>query len=133
MNMFLFLSLNNFNCQKLCIKSSDYGEQFEDPMEDAEDDLGYATITEHVVEGDDDSLYSSLGEAKEKGFRTVFLSTNRPAFLDDIARIANELDMLDDYLWIFSGAAFPPDMREVMKYEVDSPMDRVRCINLCFC
>lgn len=31
----------------------------------------------------------------------------------------------NDYMWIISGAAFPPQMREVMKYEVDSPTDKM--------
>ena len=92
------------------------------------DDLGYSTITEHIIEGDDESIYSSLGEAKEKGFRTILLSTNRPAFLNDVARIADDLGILgdSDYLWIISGAAFPTAMRDIMKYEVDSPTDKVR-------
>ena len=111
---------------------SDYGEQFEDPMEDAEDDLGYSTITEHIIEGDDESIYSSLGEAKEKGFRTIMLSTNRPAFLNDVARIADDLGILgdNDYLWIVSGAVFPSAMRDIMKYEVDSPTDKVRKLHI---
>ena len=53
--------------------------------------------------------------------------TDRPAFLNDIATIADELDMLgdNDYMWIISGAAFPRQMRDVMKYEVDSPTDKM--------
>jgi hypothetical protein len=90
--------------------------------------LGYTTITEHIIEGDDESIYSSLEEAKEKGFRTILLSTDRPAVLNDVARIADDLDMLgdNDYFWILSEAAFPKDMRDVMRYEVDSSIDKVR-------
>lgn len=84
-------------------------------------------MTEHVIEGDDESIYGSLGEAQDKGFRTILLVTNRPSFLNDVARIADKLDMLgdNDYMWIISGAAFPPAMRDVMKYKIDSSIDKV--------
>ena len=105
---------------------SDYGEQFEDPLEEFEDLYCYATMTESIVEGDDDSIYASLGEAKEEGYRTVVLITNRPSVLNDVARVASELGMLNgDYFWIISGDAFPPAQVPHMKYPVDSPTDKL--------
>ena len=106
--------------------SSDYGEQFEDPLEDAEDLYCYTTMTESISEGDEESIYESLEEAKEEGYRTVALITDRPSFLNDVARVASDLGMLNgDYFWIISGDAFPPALVPHMKYEVDSPTDRL--------
>lgn len=48
---------------------SDYGEQFEDPLEDYEDLFDYDSLTEHIIEGDDASIYSSLGDVVERGYR----------------------------------------------------------------
>lgn len=105
---------------------SDYGEQFEDPLEDAEDALGYETITEHIVEGDDESLYESLGEVVDKGYRTILIATDRPAMINDIARVADELGLIGPgYFWIFSAAMMPPAMKDTIRFEVDSPADRM--------
>lgn len=106
--------------------SSDFGEQFEDPLEDAEDSLGYETITESFDEGDDGSIEESLGEAKEKGYRTIFLVTDRLAVLDNIATVAESLGMLGEgYVWMINADALNPVLLPLANYPVDSPMDKL--------
>jgi hypothetical protein len=105
---------------------SDYGEQFEDPLENAEDTLGFETITEHIVEGDNESIEKALEEVIEKGYRTILLATDREAFLDDVARIAEEKGLLGEgYFWILSGDALPPALLPTLRHEVDSPVDKL--------
>lgn len=104
---------------------TDYGEQFESPIEELEEDFGYLTITESFHQGDDDGIQSALQEAKDKGFRTIVLITDQPAMLDDVARIADQMDMLSGYFWIISGGALPPAQWASVKYEIGSPTDRM--------
>jgi hypothetical protein len=105
---------------------SDYGEQFEDPLEDAEETLGYKTITNHIVEGNDESIESALEDVYAKGYRTILLATDREAFLDDVARIAETKGLLgEEYFWILSGGALPPALLPDLRYKVDSPVDKL--------
>jgi hypothetical protein len=105
---------------------SAYGEQFEDPLEGAGQSLGYQTITRHIVEGNDESIESALEEVYAKGYRTILLATDREAFLDDVARIAEIKGLLGEgYFWILSGGAMPPALLPALRYEVDSPVDKL--------
>lgn len=108
-------------------EDTDYGEQFESPLEEYEDALGYLTITEGFSAGDDDSIRSAMQEAKDKGFRTIVLITDQVALLDDVARIASDMDMLGaGYFYIISGGALPPTLlAEEVRYPVDSPADKM--------
>ena len=84
---------------------SDYGEQYEDPLEDAEDFFeDYSTITEHIIEGDRGSIEDSLETTVEDGFHSILLATDRLAFLDDVAEVAEEMGLLgDEYFWLLPG------------------------------
>jgi hypothetical protein len=108
---------------------SDYGEQFEDPLEDFEDVLGYLTITEHVIPGDPESMEDSFGEAKELGFHTIVFAGDKPYLLPEVAEVAVDLDgetlIGDEYVWFFTGDIAPPELFNIMRYEVDSPMDKM--------
>lgn len=106
---------------------SDYGEQYEDPLEDAEDFLeDYSTITEHIIEGDPESIESSLGDVVDNGFHSVFLATDRLAVLDDVAEVAEELGLLGkEYLWMVPGDMLTPALMPYVRYRVDSPADKL--------
>jgi hypothetical protein len=105
---------------------SDYGETFEDSLGDAEDKLGFESLTGHFIEGDDATIYDALGDVLEKGYRTILLITDRPAMLDDIARIAEELGLLGEgYFWIITGDALPPALLAHTQHAVDSPADKL--------
>jgi hypothetical protein len=105
---------------------SDYGEQFEDPLEGASETLGYVTITMNVVEGSDESIEDALEQLYASGYRTIILATDREAFLDDVARIAEDKGLLGKgYFWILSGGALPPALLPTLKYEIDSPVDKL--------
>jgi hypothetical protein len=105
---------------------SDYGEQFEDPMENAENDLGYKTKTEHVLEDDIQSMYDSLGECVSEGYHTIFFAADRPAILDDLAEVGEDLGIIgEDYVWFFTGDILPPELLSTTRFEVDSPADKV--------
>lgn len=114
-------------------EQSDYGEMYEDPLEDAEDDLGYLTITEHVLEEDGDekdgareSMRSSFGDVLSEGFHTVVFAAERPAVLDDIAAVSDELGIIgDDYFWFFTGDLLPPELFSTLSFKVDSPEDKL--------
>jgi hypothetical protein len=107
-------------------EDSDFGEGFEEPLEDAEELYGFESITEHLREGDDETIEDALEEVIKKGYRTIVLITKRPAILDDIARFADKMGMLNgDYFWIISGDAFPPALEPHLKYEVDSATDKL--------
>jgi hypothetical protein len=90
----------------------DYGEGFENPIEDAEDDLdiGYETLTENYTPGDDDSLREALEYVTDDkdGYRTVFLTFDQWSMVDDIARVALEWQVVGDgYVWAITGDALP--------------------------
>lgn len=106
---------------------SDYGEQYEDPLEDAEDFLeDYSTITEHIIEGNRESIEDSLGTTVEDGFHSILLATDRLAMLDDVAEVAEEKNLLGkEYFWMLSGDMLSPAMMPHIKYEVDSPADKL--------
>jgi hypothetical protein len=105
---------------------SDFGEQFEDPLEDAEDDLGYITLTEHVEEENTDSIYNALAEVVTEGFHTVVFAADRPAILDDVARAAEELGIIgEEYVWFMTGDIAPPELFNTLRFEVDSPTDKL--------
>jgi len=105
---------------------TDYGEQFEDPLEDAEDFLGYSTITEHIIEGNRDTIVDSLTTTVEDGYHSILLATDRLAVLDDVAQVAEELGMLgEDYFWMISGDMITPAMLPSVSYPVDSPTDKL--------
>jgi len=107
--------------------ASDYGEQYEDPLEDAEDFLeGYSTITEHIIEGNRDSIVDSLETTVEDGFHSILLATDRLAVLDDVSDVAEEVGLLgEDYFWMFSGDMLNPAMMKHIRYKVDSPADKL--------
>jgi ABC-type branched-subunit amino acid transport system substrate-binding protein len=105
---------------------SDYGEQFEDPMEDAEDVLGYKTKTEHVLEDDKESMKAALEECLSEGYHTIFFAADRPAILDDLAEVGEDLEIIgEDYVWFFTGDILPPELFSTTRFEVDSPADKV--------
>jgi hypothetical protein len=107
-------------------EQSDYGELFEDPLEGAEAELGFETLTEHIIEGDEASIYDALGDVVEKGYRTIILVTDRPQMLDAVARTADELGLLGDgFFWIITGDALPPNILATTKHAVDSPVDKL--------
>lgn len=108
-------------------EDTDYGEQLESPIEDLEEDLGYLTITESFHAGDDDGIRSAFQEAKDKGFRTIVLVTDQVSLLDDVARVADDMDMLGPgYLYMISGGALPRTLlAEHVRYPVGSPADRM--------
>jgi ABC-type branched-subunit amino acid transport system substrate-binding protein len=106
--------------------ASSYGEQFEDPIRDTGELYGLRTLSRHLREGEDESIEDALEEVIKRGYRTMVLITDRPAFLDDIAHFADEKGMLDGgYFWIISGDAFPPALEPHLKYEVDSATDKL--------
>jgi len=108
------------------IYEPDYGEQFEDGFEDAEDDLGFETITESVSLGNNESIYSSLGEVKETGYRTIVLLVDQPKLVEEVAVVAEDLGLLGTgYVWLIAGAAVPPVMKSQQRYPVDSPTDKL--------
>lgn len=83
-------------------------------------------MTEHLIEGTNESIHDSLGDAVSRGYRTIILITDRPSFLDDIALVAEDKNMLDgDYFWVVSGDAFPPALSPHLRYEVGSPADKL--------
>ena len=105
---------------------SDYGEQFEDPLEDAEDTLEYVTITEHVEEDNPETWDESFGEAEGEGYHTIFFATDRPSMLDKIAVVAEDKGLIgEDFLWIMTGDILPPEIFATVRFEVDSPADRL--------
>eukprot|EP00980_Cylindrotheca_fusiformis_P010016 scaffold2214_cov139-Cylindrotheca_fusiformis.AAC.13 len=113
----------------LIYDQSDYGEQFEYPIEDEGEILGYLTITEHVVPGDLNTTKDSLGEAKQSGFHTTVFVGDKPYLLSELAEVAIDIDggtlVGDDYIWFFTGDMAPPEMFHTMRYEVDSPEDKL--------
>jgi hypothetical protein len=106
---------------------SDYGDQqFEDPFKFAQELLGYETITEPTVEGNDESMENALDDVYARGYRTILLATGREAILDDGARIAEDKGLLGEgYFWILSGSALPVALLPTLRYEVDSPVDKM--------
>lgn len=106
---------------------SDYGEQYEDPLEDAEDFFDdYSTITEHIIEGNRESIEDSLGTTVEDGFHSILLATDRLAVLDDVAEVAEEMGLLgEEYFWMLSGDMLTPAMMPHIRYPVDSPTDKL--------
>lgn len=105
---------------------SDYGEQFEDPLEDGEARLKFESITEHIVQDDLDSIYESLGDVLENGYHTIILVTDRPPFMHKVAEVADELGIIgDDWLWVLSGDAMPPQYLEMLEETPNSPLDKL--------
>ena len=101
-------------------------EQFEFPLARPGDRYDYESISGQVAEGIDQSIYDSLGDIVENGYHTIILVIKREAFLDDVARIADELGLIgDDFVWILSGTALPPAQLPTLRYQVDSPIDRL--------
>lgn len=102
------------------------GEQFEDPLEDTAEDFGHESITEHFEEDRLQSLEDAFEEVEEVGYRTIVFITDRPAMIEIVAKYAEEYDLLGpDFLWVVSGAAFPPALESTLKFEVDSPADKL--------
>jgi len=105
---------------------SDFGEQFESPLEEYRDELKYLTITEAFQQGDDESIREALQVALDNGYLTIVLITDRTAMLDNVARVADEMGMLgESYFWILSGEALPPTILKSLQYPVNSPPDRM--------
>jgi len=104
----------------------DYGDQFESPLEGAEDTLGnFFTITEEISEGSDASVRRALEEVKAEGYRTIMYIGDRFELLDDIARIADELGLLGEgYFWILNGDVVPPKMLATVNNRVGSSLDK---------
>jgi hypothetical protein len=108
------------------IYEPDYGEQFEDPLEDVEDEVGYETITEGFSIGSDESLREALSDVAPggDGYHTIMLTIDHFAVLDDVARIAVELGIVGEgYLWMITGDALPDIMRKRLSLEPGSPLD----------
>jgi hypothetical protein len=105
---------------------SDYGEQFEEPLENAERLLHYESMAEYFLEEKIETIREALTEVRRKGFHTIVLFTDRPAVLEAFAEIADELGLVgDDFFWMLSGASLPPSYLSTLSYQVDSPMDRL--------
>jgi hypothetical protein len=110
---------------------SDFGEQFEYPIEDYEDELEFLTLAKHIVPGDPDSQADSLGDVKEKGFHTIVFAAEKTYLLPEVAEAAVDLDgegstlIGEEYVWFFTGDVAPPEFFSTMRYEVDSPMDKI--------
>lgn len=47
------------------------------------------------------SIYDALSKMKKTGYRTIMVVMETDINLDDIAREASKLDMVEDYLWVF--------------------------------
>lgn len=110
----------------LLYDDSDYGELFEHSLETASVQYNYDLIAGHMVEGDESSVKASLERILQKGYRTVVVATDRPAVLEDIAVLAEELGMLNgDFVWVLSGDALPPAMQPFLQNKIDSPMDKL--------
>ena len=108
------------------IYDRDYGEMFEDPLEDVEDELDYETMTEGFVEGDMGSIESALEEVIAEGYHTICLITKRFEILDDIAKVADELGLVGpDYFWLITGDALPPSLLPTVRLEKGSPLDKM--------
>ena len=109
------------------IYEPDYGDQFESPLEDAEDELtNFFTIIEEVEEGSDDSIRDALGEVISEGYRTIMYIGDRFTLLDDIARVADEMGLLGEgYFWILSGDVVPPKLLPTIKNKVGSSLDKL--------
>lgn len=109
-------------------EKSEYGEQFRDSLKVAGDGLGYTALSGYVVEGDGaySSMYDSLSHVVDAGFHTVVFASERPAILDDIASVGNELGIVgDEYFWLFTGEVLPPELFSTLRFEVDSPEDKI--------
>ena len=109
------------------IYEHDYGDQFESPLEDAEDDLdNFYTITEEVEEGNEESIRDALGEVIDEGYRTIMFIGNRFTLLHEIARVAEDMGLVGDgYFWILAGDAVPPKMLPTVRNKIGSPLDKL--------
>ena len=109
------------------IYEEDYGEQFENPIEDAEDVLeGFETLTESYTPGNDESLNEALNYVTddEEGYRTVLLTVDQWAMMDDIARVAAEKNVVGGgYVWAITGDALPLEQLRSLELEPGSPLD----------
>lgn len=106
---------------------TDFGEQFESPIEDLEEDFNYVTITESFDQGDNEAIAEAFQEALDNGYRTIVLITDRIAALDDIANVADEMGMLGEgWFWILNGVdLITPHMAQHIQYPEGSAADRL--------
>ena len=110
----------------LLYDESDFGDALETSLNIASEQYGFGFVEGLMVPGRDASIEEALEKIVQKGYRTVVVATDRPVALEIIAQYADKLGMLDgDYFWILSGEAFPPSLEPFLKYEVDSPSDRL--------
>jgi Receptor family ligand binding region len=107
-------------------EKSDFGAQFESPIEDFEDILKYFTVAETISSEDDLSIRKALREVKEAGIRTIVVIADRPRLLEDVAHVADEMEILGEgYFYMIIGGAIPPEKLRSLRYGVDSPTDRM--------
>jgi hypothetical protein len=105
---------------------SDYGEQFEDPLLEQEDVLGFSGKAAHVEQDEPETWEDAFGEVVEFGFHTVIFAEDRPAMLGNIAQVSVDMGIVgDEYLWIIAGDLVPPELFDTLRFEVDSAADRL--------
>lgn len=129
---FLYLSVSKPHpCRWFCLfifAHIDFGEQFENPIEDAEDKWPnqYFTLTESYTPGDEGSLWEALSYVTDDGdgYRTVLLTIDQWVMMDDIARVAQELGVTGKtHLWAVTGDALPAAQLANLELEPGHPLD----------
>jgi hypothetical protein len=106
--------------------ATDYGEQFEDPLENARDEMGFKALTEHIVQDDIVMIRDAMLDLANNGYHTVILATDRPPFMNIVADIADELGLIgDQWLWMLSSEAMPPQILERTFQDQDSPLNKL--------
>lgn len=109
------------------IYEEDYGEQFENPVEDAEDVLeDYHTLTESYTPGDQESLPEALAYATDEveGYRTVLLTIDQWSMMDDIAATAVDLGIVGEgYVWAVTVDALA--QLDTLELEPGAPLDEL--------
>jgi len=106
-------------------------EKFETALEDAADtfdeDIARKIISVHFVQsGDNAELEQSLETIRSSGYRTIVLVTDQPNVIPAIAAVAEEKGLLGSgYFWILAGDALSPAFISTLKFEVDTPPDKL--------
>jgi hypothetical protein len=105
---------------------TDFGTELESPLREFIDKFDHETVFAHLYQFEEESYRVALAKVKNRGFRTIILLNDRPASIEKIATIADEMNMIGPgYFWLLMGAAFRPSLIQNMKYRVDSPMDKL--------
>jgi Receptor family ligand binding region len=107
-------------------ENTEYGKQFMVPIEDMAVTLGFEVYSQFFVPNIHDSIEGALEEILENGYRTIVLSTDKLASIEDVAHAAAELKMLGKgYVWMLTNEALQPAQLNSMRYPLGSPMDRL--------